>query len=102
MASKLQSQNTCDREARAALLMRTTPTRLLKTGMESDVEVHCAETGRIWRAHKAIVCGRSGFIKKALTGEWKVSSKTQVLRRAYNCEDNPANPKKFRSPAPVS
>ncbi|KAK7745821.1 hypothetical protein SLS53_002538 [Cytospora paraplurivora] len=52
---------------------------LLKTGIGSDVEVHCDETGRVWKVHKDLVCSRSDFMKKALTGDWK-ESRSGILK----------------------
>lgn len=45
--------------------------RLLEGGTLSDSQVHCGK--RIWKVHKAILCVRSKWFKKALTGPFKVS-----------------------------
>lgn len=38
----------------------------------SDTQIHCGK--RIWKVHKAILCVRSEWFKKALTGPFKVSA----------------------------
>lgn len=46
--------------------------RLFESGILADVEVKCG--GHTWKLHKTILCTRSIWFKKALTGSFKVRS----------------------------
>jgi hypothetical protein len=43
--------------------------RMLRTGLFSDVTVKCGD--RIWQLHKNILCTRSVWFEKALTGRFQ-------------------------------
>lgn len=45
---------------------------LLQSGLFSDAEVRCGS--RTWKVHKAILCTRSEWFKKALMGHFKESA----------------------------
>ncbi|ROW02417.1 hypothetical protein VMCG_06054 [Cytospora schulzeri] len=45
--------------------------KLLESGILSDVTIVCKK--RVWKAHKVILCARSEWFTKALTGNWKES-----------------------------
>lgn len=51
--------------------------RLLESGTFSDTQIRCGK--RIWKVHKAILCIRSEWFKKALTGQFMVSAYSYVL-----------------------
>lgn len=53
--------------------------RLLESGMLSDVRIACKE--RVWKAHKVILCARSEWFTKALTGNWQVMLTEAILKR---------------------
>lgn len=53
--------------------------RLLESGIMSDTQVHCGKS--IWKVHKAILCVRSQWFKKALTGPFKVSACIYIQRK---------------------
>lgn len=48
---------------------RANDIELLKTGQFSDAQMIVG--GRVWNVHKSIVCMRSGFLNKALSGSSK-------------------------------
>jgi hypothetical protein len=48
----------------------TSSTRLLESGLFSDVTVSCGE--RTWKLHRNILCSRSTWFEKALTGNFEV------------------------------
>lgn len=48
----------------------TRPSRLLETGNFSDVRLECG--GQSWNLHKAIICNRCVWFRRALTGSYKV------------------------------
>lgn len=50
--------------------------RLLRTGLFSDVTVKCGD--RTWSLHKNILCSRSVWFEKALTGSFE-EAKTGVV-----------------------
>jgi hypothetical protein len=50
--------------------------RLLRTGLFSDVTVKCGD--RTWQLHKNILCSRSVWFEKALTGSFE-EAKTGVV-----------------------
>ncbi|KAK1486187.1 hypothetical protein CABS01_13404 [Colletotrichum abscissum] len=41
---------------------------LLKTGMLSDCQIKCE--GKTWNLHKSILCARSKYFMRCLTGDW--------------------------------
>jgi len=45
---------------------------LLESGNFSDVTVSCAD--KTWKLHKAILCSRSTWFEKALTGNFSVTT----------------------------
>jgi hypothetical protein len=47
----------------------TDATRLLRSGLFSDVTIKCGD--RTWELHKNILCSRSEWFEKALTGKFK-------------------------------
>lgn len=50
--------------------------RLLRSGLFSDVKVKCGDT--TWQLHKNILCTRSQWFEKALTGSFE-EAKTGVV-----------------------
>ncbi|KAK7745813.1 hypothetical protein SLS53_002530 [Cytospora paraplurivora] len=50
--------------------------KLFESGFLSDAQVICKE--RTWNVHKLILCGRSTWFKKALTGGWSETASSKV------------------------
>lgn len=59
-------------------------TRLLESGLFSDVAVKCKD--RTWRLHKNILCSRSIWFEKALTGKFEESKTGVVEIRTFDPE----------------
>lgn len=56
----------------------------MESGDFADVEIICQ--GRSWKAHQAILAARSPWFKRALSGDWTVSTGNEHFKMIHNAD----------------